>query len=86
MSVHQVLITGHGFSPRRVRIAAGDVVKFDNIDHTVHGVEIISPTILTPGSGDIQPGNSYSIRFPVIGFYVYHDARFSQFVGTVRVV
>jgi plastocyanin len=78
-----VVITGAGFVPADVTIAAGDSVTWKNSDAAAHQVEVAKTTC----SLTIQPGASASCTFRAGGKFSYRDPsqKAAAFRGTITV-
>lgn len=78
-----IAITSTGFNPQEVTVRPGDTVVWKNADTVAH--RVVSDTG-TFRSQNIQPGGSFSYRFPVDSSYSYHDATKTSFTGVVNVL
>ncbi len=78
-----IAITASGFNPQEVTVRPGDTVLWKNTDKVAH--RVVSDTG-TFRSQRIQPGGSFSYRFPVDSSYSYHDATKTSFTGVVNVL
>lgn len=77
-----VYITSNGFSPIDVTVEEGGIVRFINNDSTKHTA---SSEDLSWGTGTIQPGGSFLVRFPESGEYPFFDSYDSSNTGAVYV-
>jgi plastocyanin len=77
-----VQIRSTGFAPRTVTIAAGDIVRWRNVDTVNHQVVANNGSF---ASNTIGPNKTYSRRFDIPGTYGYRDALYPARRGTVRV-
>ena len=69
-----VRITDDGFDPARIRVAPGTVVTWVNRDDERHRVRTTSgPDKID--SGNLEPGERWSVRLDAAGTYVYLDHR-----------
>ncbi len=87
---NMVDLSSTGFNPKEITINAGDTVTWMNSDNQAHTVNsdphprhTLWPFINTVGQ--IQAGQSKSLKFPDPGTYTYHDHYFPQNTGTVVV-
>ncbi|TSC65724.1 MAG: Plastocyanin/azurin family copper binding protein [Microgenomates group bacterium Gr01-1014_80] len=85
----KVTISATGFSPKDVKIKAGEIVTWTNSNSANHAVNS-SPhpvhTDYTPlNLGTIAPGTSKSLTFPTAGTYKYHDHLNPTLFGSVTV-
>lgn len=85
--------TGSAFSPQNVTINVGDTVVWtNNSTESVYVAPNSHPVHRDyrgiwddDGSGEIDPGESYSHRFTVAGTYQYHDHPQPSTNGTITV-
>jgi plastocyanin len=77
-----VNIRSTGFVPRTVTVAAGDTVRWRNVDTVNHQVVANNGSF---ASNVIAPNKTYSRRFDIPGTYGYRDALYPARRGTVRV-
>ncbi len=77
-----VYITSSGFSPNSVTISEGENVRFINNDSKAHAA---SAEDLSWGTGTIQPGGSYIVRFKEDGTFPFFDNYDSSNSGAVYV-
>jgi hypothetical protein len=82
-ALKQVNIRSTGFAPRTVTIAAGDTVRWRNVDTVNHQVVANNGSF---ASGQIARNRTYQRRFDVPGNYRYHDALYPARTGLVRVI
>lgn len=84
-----VKITSTGFSPKEMKIKAGETVTWMNEDTAVHTVNsAVHPThqVYTPlNLGNIPAGGKVSLTFPTAGTYKYHDHLTPTVTGSVIV-
>jgi plastocyanin len=71
------------FTPSQITIAKGGEVTWTNNDSTAHTVT--SDTGNELGSGDIQPGSTYSHTFNQTGSFQYHCSIHPSMRGTIVV-
>jgi plastocyanin len=81
-ALKQVNIRNTGFAPRTVTVAAGDTVRWRNVDTVNHQVVANNGSF---ASNQIAPNKTYSRRFDIPGTYGYRDALYPARRGTVRV-
>jgi plastocyanin len=81
-ALKQVNIRSTGFAPRTVTVAAGDTVRWRNVDTVNHQIVANNGSF---ASGQIARNRTYQRRFDVPGNYRYHDALFPARTGLVRV-
>jgi len=70
------------FSNANLQIQTGTNVVWNNDDTTVHTVTANDGSF---GSGDIQPGGSFSHQFNSAGTFMYHDKYHDKMTGAVVV-
>lgn len=70
------------FSNANLQIQTGTNVVWNNDDTTVHTVTANDNSF---GSGDIQPGGSFSHQFSSAGTFAYHDKYHDKMTGVVVV-
>ena len=84
-----VSITSSGFSPKEVKIKAGEKITWMNEDSAVHTVNsAVHPThqVYPPlNLGNVQAGGKVSLTFPTPGTYKYHDHLNPSLTGSVIV-
>ena len=67
-TTHTVQIVGFAFSPAEISVAVGDTVAWTNLDQAVHTATSTSGAF---DSGDLDPGESFSVTFTTPGTYDY---------------
>ncbi len=77
-----VTIADFVFSPRTLTINVGDRVTWTNTDSVAHTATATSGAFDT---GNIEPGDSASVRFTVPGTYRYTCTPHPTMTGTIRV-
>ncbi len=77
-----VAITDFAFSPRTVTINVGDRVRWTNNDAIAHTATATSGAFDT---GDLEEGESASVRFTIPGTYRYICTPHPTMTGTIRV-
>lgn len=85
-----VSIKSSGFSPKEIKIKAGEKVTWVNDDseeHQVNSATHPSHTAYPPLNtvGFLKPGAKKSLEFPAKGTYKYHDHLNPSLTGTVVV-
>ena len=79
-SVERVVIDDNAFSPRRIAISRGDVVKWVNRDNLPH-----TSTSSSWNSGRLDPGETFRRRFRRAGSFSYRCTIHPGMSGTVVV-
>ncbi|MEP6675125.1 MAG: cupredoxin domain-containing protein [Ferruginibacter sp.] len=77
-----VQITNGSFNPRVVNIVAGYTVTWQNDEATVQTVTADDESF---DSGDIQPGQSFSMVVTAVGQHPYHSRYNSSMIGSLNV-
>lgn len=84
-----VFITAAGFSPESVAISPGDSVAFTNSDASAHQVASNPHPVHTEfsalNSAVLSPGQTFTVAFPTVGTFRYHDHQSPGVRGTVVV-
>ena len=87
--VYDVEIRSGSFRPDVIEISKGDSVRwtnYDSADHTITGPTFPMPASTSPRtSGRLQPGESWTKQFDVVGFYGYSDIYNDNLKGKVIV-
>jgi plastocyanin len=76
-------VTVNAFAPRRIVIRAGDEVTW-HVSET-HDIAFDSLNAPERGSGVLDDGDTYTVRFPRPGTYAYHDSMHVGMTGVVVV-
>ena len=77
-----VQITNGSFNPRSLDAPAGSTVTWINDDASVQTVTADDESF---NSGDIQPGQSYSMTVSAVGQHAYHSNYNSGLIGMLNV-
>jgi plastocyanin len=77
-----VQITPGSFNPRVLQILAGNTVTWINYDESVHTVTADDESF---DSGDIKPGQSFSVVVTTPGDHPYHCKYDPSMVGLLKV-
>lgn len=78
-----VRIVGRRFEPATIEVSVGDEVSWINADDTGHW--IVSRRRDVIDSATLEPGNSYTERFPDAGTFAYFCNIHDEMTGTVVV-
>jgi len=79
---HAVEIADFAFSPPTLTIGVGETVAWSNSDPVVHTATSTSGAF---DSGDLDPGESYSVTFTAPGIYEYLCTPHPTMTGTIIV-
>jgi plastocyanin len=82
-TTNKVTIANMAFTPPQITVNKGDTVTWANNDSIAHTVT--SDTGSELGSGDIQPGSTYSHTFNTAGSFQYHCSIHPSMRGTIVV-